>query len=53
MAHTFFCESCGKVEEFADPTIELKLKDWSESTGFVPSRMTIELRGRCRGCAAG
>jgi Fur family zinc uptake transcriptional regulator len=45
------CETCGKVEEFADPTIELKLKDWSEASGFVPSRMTIELRGQCKGCA--
>src|SRR3954454_13477397 len=46
------CERCGKVEEFAEPAIEQKLKGWSKLAGFVPSRMTIELRGTCRECAA-
>ena len=46
------CEHCGQVEEFADPDVEAKLSDLSRSTGFVPSRMTIELRGLCKGCAA-
>jgi Fur family zinc uptake transcriptional regulator len=46
------CETCGRVEEFADKSIEQKLKGWSKTTGFVPSRMTIELRGLCRECAA-
>ena len=46
------CERCGRVEEFADRSIEQKLKGWSKTTGFVPSRMTIELRGLCRECAA-
>ena len=45
------CDSCGKVEEFAEPAIEAGLKAWSAGTGFVPSRMTIELRGQCKGCA--
>ena len=46
------CERCGKVEEFAERAIEKRLQDWSKGTGFVPSRMTIELRGLCAGCAA-
>lgn len=46
------CERCGRVEEFADRSIEQKLKGWSKTTGFVPSRMTIELRGLCKECAA-
>ena len=46
------CEGCGKVEEFAEPAVEAKLKGWSKASGFVPSRMTIELRGLCRECAA-
>ena len=46
------CEGCGKVEEFAEPAIERKLSGWSEAAGFVPSRMTIELRGLCKQCAA-
>ena len=46
------CEKCGRVEEFAEPAIESKLKGWSKASGFVPSRMTIELRGLCKGCAS-
>jgi Fur family zinc uptake transcriptional regulator len=46
------CEKCGRVEEFAEPAIESKLKGWSKASGFVPSRMTIELRGLCKGCVA-
>lgn len=44
------CESCGKVEEFAEPAVEQKLKSWSKSSGFRPSGITIELRGRCKAC---
>src|SRR6187549_3867787 len=39
------CEKCGRVEEFAEKAIEQKLAGWSKGAGFVPSRMTIELRG--------
>ena len=46
------CERCGKVEEFAEAAIEGKLKSWSKAAGFVASRMTIELRGLCKGCAS-
>jgi Fur family zinc uptake transcriptional regulator len=45
------CEGCGKVEEFAEPAVEQKLKGWTKASGFVPSRVTIELRGLCSGCA--
>lgn len=46
------CERCGRVEEFAEPAVEHQLKGWSKAAGFVPSRMTIELRGICKDCAA-
>ena len=46
------CEACGRVEEFAEKSIEQKLAGWSRNAGFVPSRMTIELRGLCKECAA-
>lgn len=45
------CDNCGRVEEFPDPEIEQRLKAWSRSSGFVPNRMTIELRGLCSSCA--
>jgi Fur family zinc uptake transcriptional regulator len=46
------CEGCGKVEEFAEPSVEQKLKGWSKSSGFRPNRITIELRGLCKACAS-
>ena len=46
------CDACGKVEEFAEPAIDGKIKAWSKASGFVPSRTTIEVRGRCRECGA-
>jgi Fur family zinc uptake transcriptional regulator len=46
------CDQCGRVEEFAEPVIQSKLKGWSKASGFVPSRMTIELRGLCKDCVA-
>lgn len=46
------CERCGRVEEFAERAVEQKLTGWSKAAGFTPSRMTIELRGICRDCAA-
>src|ERR1700712_568597 len=45
------CEKCGRVEEFGEPAIESRLRGWSKGSGFMPSRMTIELRGLCKGCA--
>ena len=45
------CETCGRVEEFAEKAVEQKLTIWSKGAGFVPSRMTIELRGVCEACA--
>jgi Fur family transcriptional regulator, zinc uptake regulator len=46
------CEGCGHVDEFADDVVEARLADWASQHGFTPTRTTIELRGRCRDCAA-
>lgn len=46
------CERCGKAEEFAEPQIEQRLRSWSKTAGFTPSKMTVELRGLCRDCTA-
>ncbi len=45
------CEHCGRVEEFADDTIEARLGEWAAKQGFMSSRTTLELRGLCRACA--
>ncbi|MBD8065555.1 transcriptional repressor [Devosia sp. PTR5] len=44
------CESCGKVDEFADTVIEERLAAWAGSTGFTVGRTTMEIRGRCAAC---
>jgi len=46
------CESCGRVDEFADDVVEERLAAWSRSTGFRTERTTIEIRGHCKDCAA-
>ncbi|HVX80806.1 MAG TPA: Fur family transcriptional regulator [Devosiaceae bacterium] len=46
------CESCGHVDEFADPVVEERLQAWSEATGFKTERTTIEIRGHCKECVA-
>jgi Fur family zinc uptake transcriptional regulator len=44
------CETCGRVDEFADDVVRERLKDWAGATGFTPTRTTIELRGLCARC---
>lgn len=44
------CESCGKVDEFADEVIEERLGTWARSGGFKVERTTMEIRGRCADC---
>ena len=46
------CESCGRVDEFADELVEERLASWSHGTGFRSERTTIEIRGHCRDCVA-
>jgi Fur family transcriptional regulator, zinc uptake regulator len=47
------CESCGRVDEFADDVVEERLLAWSRATGFKTERTTIEIRGHCTDCLAG
>ena len=44
------CESCGRVDEFADEVVEERLSAWSHGTGFHTERTTIEIRGHCKDC---
>ncbi len=46
------CESCGRVDEFADAVVEDRLAAWSRGTGFKADRTTIEIRGHCKDCVA-
>ncbi len=45
------CETCGRVDEFSDDLIRERLGSWAAEHQFTPTRTTIELRGKCVGCA--
>jgi len=45
------CDSCGKVEEFADEVVTARLEAWGMGSGFRPSGAVIELHGLCAACA--
>ncbi len=47
------CGKCGRVDEFTDAAVDERLQQRAAAQGFVAQRTTIELRGRCRECAAG
>jgi len=44
------CETCGKVDEFADAVIEARLGGWAAAEGFKVGRTTMEIRGTCAAC---
>lgn len=46
------CDECGSVTEFDEPQAVACLRDWAKKTKFAVSQMTLEIRGRCRACAA-
>jgi len=46
------CETCGRVDEFSDETVETRLGDWVAAHRFKPAKTTIEIRGNCSNCAA-
>lgn len=45
------CETCGRVDEFSDEVVKERLGAWAKSHHFTAERTTIELRGKCKGCA--
>lgn len=44
------CETCGRVDEFADEIVQQRLSDWALARGFKPARTTVEIRGHCAAC---
>ena len=45
------CETCGRVDEFSDEIVKERLGAWAKEHSFTADRTTIELRGKCNGCA--
>ena len=46
------CDECGAVDEFADPGLRDRLSERLVSKGFVPTGITLEVRGLCAVCSA-
>jgi Fur family zinc uptake transcriptional regulator len=46
------CDDCGIVTEFDEPGAIERLLAWAKRARFAVDQMTLELRGRCRACAA-
>lgn len=46
------CEDCGRVDEFADDEIVLRLGNWARAEKFRLNKTIIELRGTCEACSA-
>jgi Fur family ferric uptake transcriptional regulator len=49
--HHLVCESCGKVEAFADEQLERALRKVEGRTGYSVAGHDVVLRGACRDCA--
>ena len=47
------CETCGAVDEFADPRLCHQISESLASKGFVPRGTALEVRGRCGICQEG
>jgi Fur family transcriptional regulator, zinc uptake regulator len=46
------CDSCGTVEEFDSASAIKNLQTWAKANAFQVRSMTLDLRDRCKGCAA-
>jgi Fur family transcriptional regulator, ferric uptake regulator len=51
--HHVVCGDCGKVEPFADPTLESAIESASKRLGFSVDAHEVVLRGECGDCRAG
>jgi Fur family ferric uptake transcriptional regulator len=48
--HHLVCNSCGKVEAFADERLEHALRQVERKTGYTTAGHDVLLRGACRDC---
>ncbi len=51
--HHLVCDSCGKVEAFADEQLERALHEVEAQTGYSVAGHDVVLRGACRDCSPG
>jgi len=48
--HHLVCNSCGKVEAFADERLEQALRQVERKTGYTTAGHDVLLRGACKDC---
>jgi Fur family ferric uptake transcriptional regulator len=48
--HHLVCNSCGKVEAFADERLERALRQVERNTGYTTAGHDVLLRGACEDC---
>lgn len=46
-----YCEKCGKLLEFSDPTLEGRINKIAESNRFTITSHTVQIFGICRNCS--
>jgi Fur family zinc uptake transcriptional regulator len=46
------CDGCGTVTEFEDEVVAGRLANWAQAAEFSVAHTAVELRGRCKSCAA-
>jgi len=46
------CETCGRVDEFADKVVKERLELWAKTEKFAARRTAVEIRGTCHDCTA-
>ena len=51
--HHVVCDDCGKVEPFADSTLESAIANASKRLGYSVDAHEVVLRGECGDCRAG
>ena len=48
--HHLVCDDCGKVEPFADPTLESAIERVADGRGYVVAAHDVVLHGACEDC---
>jgi Fur family zinc uptake transcriptional regulator len=44
------CQQCGRVMEFSDDAVDLRLAEWARRQNFQIGTASLELRGLCATC---
>ena len=51
--HHLVCDDCGRIEPFADPTLESAIERVADGRGYLVAAHDVVLRGACEDCRQG